>query len=160
MNNVAIIVSIIFFVVGIIGTVLPVLPGSILVFAGIFTYGFMTRFEDLSIHFFVLEFIVLLITFLIDFLASAASTRKFGGSRKASVGAVLGTLAGLIFLGPLGIIIGPFLGASAAELLAGTDISQAVRSGVGSLIGILGGTLIKVGAEVLMIVYFFMNVLN
>lgn len=159
MNKIAIIVSMIFFVVGIIGTVLPVLPGSILVFAGIITYGFMTGFEGLSTYFFILEFIVLLITFLIDFLATAASTRKFGGSKKASVGAVIGTIAGLIILGPLGIIIGPFLGASAAELLYGTDINQAVRSGFGSLIGILGGTLIKVGAEVLMIVYFFMNVL-
>lgn len=158
MYNIAMAVALIFFAIGIIGTILPMLPGSVMVFAGMVIYGFMTGFESLGIYFFILEFIVLLITFLIDFVATAASTRKYGGSKKASIGAVIGTLIGLVFLGPLGIIIGPFFGASAAELLSGTDINQAVRAGFGSLVGVLGGTIIKLGAEALMIVYFFMNI--
>jgi len=58
----------------------------------------------------------------------------------------------------LGIIIGPFLGAVGAELVRGIEINQAIRVGFGTLVGILGGTILKLSAEILMIVYFFMRI--
>jgi len=158
LENIALVISIILFILGMIGTILPLLPGPALVYGGILIYGLMTKFESLNLYFFILEALVLLVTFLVDFISSAASTRRFGGSKQAAVGAVIGTIFGLIILGPLGIVLGPFLGASAAELLRGIDIKQAIRSGFGSIVGVIGGTIFKLCAEVLMIVYFFINI--
>lgn len=158
METAALVLAIILFIAGLVGTVLPVLPGAILVYGGMLLYGFMTGFAVLDAAFFVLQALALAVIFLIDFLASAAGTKRFGGSRQAAWGAVLGTILGIILMGPLGIVIGPFLGATAAELLRGTELNQAFRAGFGTLVGILGGTILKLGAEMLMIVYFFMRV--
>jgi uncharacterized protein YqgC (DUF456 family) len=66
---------------------------------------------------------------------------------------------GLIFLGPLGIIIGPFVGATAAELFRGNEIVKALKAGFGSIVGIFGGTIFKLFAEAVMIGYFIMSVI-
>lgn len=158
MFNLALITAVIFFILGMLGTIFPALPGSILVFAGMVIYGFMTGFSNLNVSFYILEFAVLVLTFLIDFLATAKGAKHFGGSRGAAIGAAAGTILGLITLGPLGIVIGPFVGAVLAELISGTEIKQSLRSGFGSVVGIVGGTIFKLSAEILMIVYFFIKI--
>lgn len=158
METTALILSIILFAVGILGTVLPVLPGAILVYAGMLLYGFMTNFSTLDVNFFLIQALVLLLIFSVDFIASVVSTQSFGGSRQAIWGAVIGTVLGIVFFGPLGVIIGPFLGAVAAELLRKESLDQAIRVGFGTIIGFLGGTFLKICAEVIMIVYFFMKI--
>lgn len=158
MTIVALILTIILFIAGLLGTILPVLPGAILIYGGMLLFGLMTKFTTLDAYFFILQTIVLILIFLVDFIASAVSTRHFGGSKPAVWGAVIGTILGLFILGPLGIVIGPFLGATAAELLRGTDVNRSIRVGFGSLVGILGSTVFKLGAEILMIIYFFMRI--
>lgn len=158
MATTALILSIILFIAGLLGTILPVLPGAVLIYAGMLLYGLMTKFVTLDATFFLLQGLVLVITFVIDFLASAVGTKRFNGSKQAAWGAIIGSILGLIFMGPLGIAIGPFLGAVAAELLRGIQIKQAIRVGFGTLLGMLGGTVLKLGAEVLMIVYFFIRI--
>ncbi|MCB8816125.1 DUF456 domain-containing protein [Desulfosporosinus shakirovi] len=158
METTALILSIIFFVAGLLGTILPILPGSILIYGGMLLYGFMTKFSTLDANFFLLQALVLVLVFSVDFVASAAGTRRFNGSKQAAWGAIIGTILGLIFFGPLGIVIGPFLGAVVAELLRGIQINQAIRVGFGTLVGILGGTVLKLCAEILMIVYFFIRI--
>nr|WP_276538619.1 DUF456 domain-containing protein [Dehalobacterium formicoaceticum] len=140
------------------GTVLPVLPGAILIFAGMLIYGFMTRFAALDVPFFILQGLIVIIIFLVDYIASAAGTKRYGGSKQAAWGSVIGTILGVIILGPIGIIIGPFVGAVVVELIRGIKMIPAVRAGFGTIMGILGGTLIKIGAEIIMIVYFFMRI--
>jgi uncharacterized protein YqgC (DUF456 family) len=158
LTTIAFILAILFFLAGLIGTVLPVLPGAVLIYGGMLLYGLMTHFTTLNLNFFLLEGVALLIVFVIDYLAAAAATKHFGGSKRAVWGAAAGTILGLIFLGPLGMLIGPFAGAVAAELLGGTAIKQTIRVGLGTLLGVLGGTVIKIGAEILMIVYFFIRI--
>ena len=158
MKTIAIIITIIMFIIGIIGTILPALPGVVLIFGGMLVYGFMTGFAGLSVWFFLMQLAVTVVIFVVDFLASAVSTKKYGGSRQAAFGAALGTILGLIVLGPLGIIIGPFAGSVAAEILLGKEIKQAIRVGFGSLVGVMGGTIFKLAAEAVMIIYFFMTI--
>ena len=158
METTALILSIILFIAGLLGTILPVLPGAILIYGGMLVYGVMTKFATLDANFFLLQALVLVLIFSVDFLAAAAATRRFNGSKQAAWGAILGTILGLIFFGPLGIVIGPFLGAVVAELVRGIEINQAIRVGFGTLVGILGGTVLKLCAEILMIVYFFMRI--
>ncbi len=84
--------------------------------------------------------------------------RHFGGSKQAIYGAGIGTLLGLFIMPPVGIFVGPFLGAVIAELLLGKQLQEAIRVGIGSFIGIVGGTLLKLLMEIIMIVYFFIQV--
>lgn len=158
MTTTILIITIILFVIGILGTILPVLPGAALIYGGMLFYGFMTGFVSLNALFFLLQGIALIFIFLIDYFASAIGTKRFGGSKQAVIGAVLGTIIGILVLGPLGIIIGPFVGAVIAELFRGTEMKQTLRVGFGTLVGLLGGTVLKICAEIIMIVYFFMRI--
>lgn len=159
MNISAMVLAIALFVLGLLGTVLPVLPGAILVFGGMLLFGFLTDFATLGVWFFVVEASLLVITFVIDYIASAIGTRIAGGSKWAALGAVVATIPALIVFGPLGIILGPLIGSVGVELLRGIPLRTAWRVGVGTLMGSIGGTLSKLGIEIVMIVFFFIAVL-
>ncbi|AFM00402.1 hypothetical protein Desde_2016 [Desulfitobacterium dehalogenans ATCC 51507] len=157
MTTVALIIAILLFILGLLGTVLPILPGAILIYGGMLIYGLMTGFATLDFSFYFIQGLVFAFIFLVDYLATAAGTRRFGGSKQAGWGAAAGMIVGLFF-GPLGILVGPFLGAVGAELLRKTEFNQAIRVGFGTLVGLLGGTIIKLGVEILMIIYFFIKI--
>ncbi|HHX74759.1 MAG TPA: DUF456 domain-containing protein [Firmicutes bacterium] len=153
----ALILAIVCFLLGLAGTFLPVLPGAILIYAGMLVYGLLTRFTSLDATFFLLQALVLLLVFAVDFLATAVGTKRYGGGKAAAWGAALGMVAGVIFFGPFGLAAGPFLGAVAAEMFFGNKTAdQAFRAGFGTLIGLVGGTVLKLLLELLMIVYFFL----
>jgi hypothetical protein len=158
MYTLALIIAILLFLIGLAGTVLPVLPGVGIIYGGMIIYGVMTNFEYLDMNFFILQGIACAFILGVDFVASALGTKAFEGSKHAAKGAVVGTIIGLVFFSPLGIIIGPFVGAVAIELLTGSELKKSLRSGIGTLIGILGGTVIKILAEIIMIVYFFYSI--
>jgi len=94
----------------------------------------MTNFTTLNAYFFILQAFVLVMIISVDYLASAVGTRRFGGSKQAAMGAVIGTIPGLIFLGSLGIVIGPYLGA--LVIISNNVIYQSLKNLVG------GGALI------------------
>ncbi|MDD4169298.1 MAG: DUF456 domain-containing protein [Desulfotomaculaceae bacterium] len=158
MAIVGIIIAVVFFTVGIIGTILPLLPGAPLIWLGMLIYGLFVKFDNLSWSFFVAQGLVVALVFLIDYLAGVVGTKHYGGSKAAIWGSVLGGLIGTILLGPFGLIIGPFIGAAAGEFYRKNDLEQAIHVGIGTLIGFLGGTVLKLAVEVLMIVWFFITV--
>lgn len=84
MATTALILTIILFIAGLLGTILPILPGAILIYGGMVLYGFMTKFATLNANFFLLQALALVVIFSIDFLASAAGTRRFNGSKQAA----------------------------------------------------------------------------
>lgn len=159
MNTWALIASILLFLAGLAGTVLPMLPGPVLIFAGMLFYGIVTDFAGLDSNFYLLQTMALIILFLVDYVSSAAGVKVFGGSKKTGLAAGLGVLVGLVLLGPLGLVIGPFAGAVLVEILAGSSVERSIRIGFGAVIGLLGGTLVKLGIEVLMILAFFIKLL-
>lgn len=159
MSITALIPTVILFILGILGTVLPVLPGATLIWAGMLLYGILTGFSGLSFTFFLLQGMAVVLAWGIDYLATALGTRYSGGSKSAVWGAALGLLLGLIFLGPAGIIFGPFLGALAGELLRGTPTDKALRSSLGALIGVMGGLVLKLVIVAVMIYWFFQQIL-
>lgn len=160
MSTLALILAVVLFLLGLAGIVLPVLPGVILIYAGMLLYGLLTGFAALDANFYLLQGMALLLTFFIDYLATATGSRRYGGSRRAAWGAAAGVLLGFILFGPLGMIFGPFLGAVLAELTGGKQTEQAVRAGIGTLIGFLGGTLLKFVIALLMIIWFFVSIKN
>lgn len=158
LSTFALISAVLLFLLGLAGIVLPVLPGVILIYAGMLLYGLLTGFAALDANFYLLQGMALLLTFFVDYLAATTGTRRYGGSRRAAWGAAAGILFGFFLLGPFGMIIGPFMGAVLAELSGGKKPEQAVRTGLGTLIGFLGGTVIKFAIALLMIIWFFVRI--
>jgi uncharacterized protein YqgC (DUF456 family) len=136
--------------IGLAGTVLPLLPGVPLVFAGLALAAWVDGFEKVS----VLTVVVLggftLMAMLIDFAASAFGTRIAGASRWAFLGAALGAVIG-IFFGPIGLFVGPFVGAVVLEIVATQNIEKSVQAGVGASVGILLGAVAKIALAFTMI---------
>jgi uncharacterized protein YqgC (DUF456 family) len=150
--------SVPFIVAGLVGTVFPALPGTVLVLCGFFVYGLITGFDSLSGWFFIGQGGLVCLSYLIEFLATAFGVKMFGGSKAAAWGAVLGSL--LVFvLGPIGIIVGPLLGAIAGELLMGEQVKQALHSGFGSFLGFMGGVAASLFISGIMIAWFVWRIL-
>lgn len=156
MHVTGLIVASVMFVLGLIGTVLPILPGELMVFAGTVVYGFMAGFPPgLDFSFYLAMGLAALVVFVVDYVAVAWGTKKIGGSREAVLGSILGIFLGLLVFGPLGIIIGPFLGAFFGEYLKSKDSEASLKAAVGTPLGFLGGTALKLVVEILMIIWFF-----
>jgi uncharacterized protein YqgC (DUF456 family) len=128
--------------IGIAGSVLPALPGVPLVFAGLLLAAWAGGFEQVGAFPLVVLGVLTLLSFGIDLAATAMGAKRVGATKLAVAGAALGTFAG-IFLGLPGLIIGPFLGAVAGELMSHGQVQQATRAGVATWIGLLFGTLAK-----------------
>ncbi|MFZ5597453.1 MAG: DUF456 domain-containing protein [Bacillota bacterium] len=158
MGILGIVIAILFFVVGIIGTILPALPGAVLIWAGMLLYGIITGFNNMSVWFFVWQGVAVVLIYFIDYAANAWGVKKFGGSRAAVWGSLAGVLLGVVFMGPLGIILGPFIGAVAGELIIQKPLAAALKSGMGSVIGLIGGLAFKLVIEAGMIIWFFVEV--
>lgn len=136
------VLSFLLLVGGIAGCVLPILPGPPLGYAGLLLLHFTGR-ADFSTVQLVTWLIIVVILQVIDFITPLLGSKYTGGSEFGNRGCVAGTLIGMFFL-PWGIIVGPFIGAVAGEMLGGRDLAHAIRAGIGSLIGFLVGTLLKV----------------
>lgn len=158
MSILGIIIAVVFFTVGIIGTVLPMLPGAPLIWLGMLIYGVFVKFNNLTLLFFVGQGLAVALVFLIDYLAGVVGAKHYGGSKAAIWGSVLGGLLGTLLLGPFGLIIGPFIGAIMGEFYRNSDLNKAFQVGIGTLIGFLGGTVLKLTVEVIMIIWFFIAV--
>jgi len=144
--------AIILMIVGIAGCLLPVLPGPPLSYVGLILLH-LTRFADISKNLFIILGIVAVVVTIIDYVVPIWGTKQFGGSKYGIRGATVGLVIGL-FLGPAGIIIGPFVGAVVGELIFKDDIKYAMKAGFGSLLGFLTGVGLKLAASLLMTFYF------
>jgi uncharacterized protein YqgC (DUF456 family) len=134
-------------VIGLIGTVLPALPGLPLVFAGMLLAAWAGGIEQVSVATVVVLGLLTLMSLAIDFWATAHGAKRVGASRLAIIGAIVGTFAGLLF-GPVGIFVGPFAGALIGELLNGRrlgmdQLGQATKVGAGTWLGIVFGVVLK-----------------
>lgn len=129
---------------GVVGTVLPALPGVPLVFAGMALAAWAGDFQIVGVGMLVLLGLLTVLSLAIDFLAAALGAKRVGASRLALLGAVVGTFAG-VFFGPLGLLAGPFVGALVGELIHVRELRQATRVGFGTWMGIVLGTVLKLG---------------
>lgn len=130
--------------VGVAGTVLPALPGVPVVFAGMCLAAWAGGFEQVGPVMLVVLGLLTALSLIIDFMAAAMGAKRVGASRLAVVGAVIGTFAGLFF-GPVGLLAGPFVGALLGELIHVREIRHATRVGIGTWIGVVVGTVLKLG---------------
>jgi uncharacterized protein YqgC (DUF456 family) len=136
-------------VVGLLGTILPALPGLPLVFGGMLLAAWNDGFERVQIWVLVILAVLTLLSFLVDFMATAMGAKKVGASRMAVAGAMIGMVAGL-FMGLIGVFIAPFIGAAIGEMLHQrkldrAGVGQAAKVGLGTWFGIVLGIVLKLG---------------
>ncbi|MCB0805416.1 MAG: DUF456 family protein [Bacteroidales bacterium] len=143
-------------IVGIIGCVLPILPGQIFSWASLLILQ-LTQNPPFTVKFLVTWALITAAVTVLDNVVPIWGTKKLGGSKKGIWGATIGLIIGIFFFPPLGLIIGPFLGAFTGELLAGKDTNTAFRSGLGSFLGFVAGTFMKLGISFIMGYYFVIN---
>jgi uncharacterized protein YqgC (DUF456 family) len=126
------------FLAGLMGSVVPWVPGPLLILVGALVWAVATDFTRIGPGRLMFLTALALLTYVFDFVAGAAGARRFGATRGGMIGAVAGTVVGL-FLGPPGLLLGPIVGAVAGELLGGADLKGSLRAGVGTVVGLLAG---------------------
>jgi len=152
-------ITIILFCIGIVGTIVPLIPGAGLVWGAMLLFGIMTGFPPgLTLGFFICQAVAAVLVMSVDYMTTALGAKRSGGSKAATWGAAIGLLLGIIILGPFGIILGPFLGALIGELVNGIPLRQATRASFGALIGLLGGVIIKLVIVGVMIFWFIQRI--
>ena len=145
-------------VVGAIGTVAPVIPGVPLSWGGLLLLKFLPSTQDeISWTAIILLGILTVVITLLDNILPVWGTKKMGGDKKVVWGATLGLLVGF-FLGPWGIILGPFVGALAGGILSRTKFFNAVKHATGAFLGYITGLVLKL-ITVGLILFFFLQVL-
>jgi len=137
---------------GIVGSVAPLLPGPPLSYVGFLIVQLRSN-PPFSLKFMLIWAGIVVIVSVLEYLIPVYGTKKFGGSKYGLWGCTIGLFAGLFF-GLWGIILGPFIGAFVGELIASNQSDQALKAAVGSFIGFLFSTLLKLVVCVVMAWYF------
>lgn len=135
--------AIVLVLVGIAGTVLPALPGAVLVFAGLLLGAWIDGFARVPVWVVAVLGVLTVLAWLTDYVAAALGAKRVGASPQALVGAALGTLAG-VFTGFVGLLFLPLAGAALGQYLARPDLRHAGRVGIATWIGMLVGTAVKI----------------
>ena len=153
------VIAIICGIVGLLGTIVPVLPGTIISYVGMLCISF-SSYSELSSLTLVAWGIIAVAVIVMDYVLPGYFSKKFGGTKAGTIGATVGTILG-IFFGPLGIILGPFFGAVTGELLAEKlTFKQSLIVGFGSMMSFLVGTLFKLIAGGFMLYYIIKDVIH
>jgi uncharacterized protein YqgC (DUF456 family) len=138
---------------GLVGAVLPFLPGIPLIFAGLWLIAAVDEYQHVGWGWLGGIGGVAILGLALDFAAAALGARRVGASARAISGALIGTVVGL-FLGIPGLLLGPFVGAVVGELSSGRSVPQSAHAGIATWIGLIFGTIAKLAASLVMIVVF------
>ena len=154
-ENIALIASILIMITGLGAIILPLVPAIPFIWLGIFLYALVSDFQKITVDFVILVSLLGLATVILDYIASSYGVKRFRASVFALTGAIIGGIFGFIF-GPLwGLVIGPLVGAVIGEALIGRDMLFSYETKNYIVIGMIGGTFIKVLVGVAMVGLFF-----
>ncbi len=142
-------------VTGLSGLLLPIVPGAMLLFLGLLFGAWAENFNHIGIWTLLFLAGMTALTYVVEFVASILGVKKYGGSKRAMIGAALGGVAGL-FLGIPGILIGPFAGAVIGELSLQRSLDEASRAGFGTVVGLAIGVAGKLAIGIAMIGLFLL----
>lgn len=150
-------IAIILIIAGILGCILPIIPGPPLSFLGILVLHF-TDFATYSTRFLLIAASIAVFVTVLDYLVPIWGTKRFGGTKAGMWGATIGMIVGMIFLGPLGLIFGPLVGAIIGESIKGANNKDAFRSGIGAFVGFLLGVGLKLAASIYITYHFIKGI--
>jgi uncharacterized protein len=138
---------------GVIGALVPMIPGTPLILAGAVVYAFATDFTVIGVGRLVVLAVIAALAWGLEHVAGAIGARRSGGSRYAVVGALVGTLVGFFFP-PIGLLLGPLAGAIGGELVRTGNLDESLKSGIGAFIGTLAGAVVHFALAVMMVALF------
>jgi uncharacterized protein YqgC (DUF456 family) len=147
-------------IAGLVGCILPVLPGHLILLIAAVAHRLMLGREESGLAWwsFLILAALMAISQAIEFASGAAGTRWFGGTKWGAFGAFIGSLVGMVFM-PFGLLLGPLAGAMIAEIVVEKRHPKpAAVSGVGSVVGTIAGMIVKLAIGAVMIVWFFLDV--
>ena len=138
-----IVLSFILLIVGLVGTFIPMFPGLPIGWLGLFV-AFFSSNSSISIWTLVITLLLMLIVTIMDYIIPAKMVKKSGGTKSGERGAIIGSISGIIFVNPIILIFGSFIGALIGEIINDSkDMKKALKSAFSSFIGFLLGTGIK-----------------
>lgn len=144
------VLSVLLIVVGVAGTVLPALPGTLFVLGGIVLGAWIDDFTRVGWVIVTIVSVLAVLAWVLDYVAGLLGAQRAGASRQAIIGAALGTVAG-IFMGLVGVLFMPLVGAAVGEFIAQKDHRRAAKVGVATWLGIMAGLVSKVVIAFMMI---------
>jgi uncharacterized protein YqgC (DUF456 family) len=147
-------------IIGFVGSVLPGLPGSPLILLGVLIYAWYTEFQVITWTLLLGLIALAILSHFLDFFASVLGVKKLGGSRWGMVGALMGGIIGIFAGGIFGLFVGPFLGAFLLELIKTENLRVSLRSGAGTILGFILGTVGKLIIAIIMIGIFLSKLLT
>ena len=140
--------------VGLVGCILPVLPGPPLSYAALIVLCLARGWETFSPTFLIVMAAVTVAVTVLDYVVPALGAKRYGATRAGVWGSVFGMLAGIVFFPPFGMFLGAFLGAVLGELAAGRSDREALRAGWGVFLGTMAATVMKLAASGVMLFYY------
>lgn len=158
MDIVLVVCGIILCFLGLIGSFVPLIPGPITSFTGLLLLH-LTNFIPFDFYFLIGCFTIAVSVFILDLIIPVLGLKKLGGTKKGLIGATIGLFFGF-FLGPIGIITGPFIGALSGELLNDVGLKNALKASLGTLIGFIAGVAMKFVVSFIFLVFFFQILLT
>lgn len=142
------------FIIGMAGTIYPILPGVVAIYFAFFVYGWFFSFEEFGWFFWIIQTLIVVVLLVADYLVGAWGVKKFGGSKLSVWLSTIGIIVGSFFAFPFGLVLGPFIGALIGELIKGESFSKAVKVAFGSVVGLFSSVVVKIVLQVLMIIVF------
>ena len=136
------ILGLLFCLIGIIGSFLPIIPGPVTSWLGILLIN-LTSAVEFNLNFVLITFTVAVSVGILDYIIPILGVKKLGGSRSGQIGTTVGLIVALVILGPIGIIVGPFLGALLGEMSTNKSFQNSLKPAFGSFIGVIAGSVIK-----------------
>tara|TARA_B100001750_G_scaffold248264_1_gene277900 strand:- start:2322 stop:2798 length:477 start_codon:yes stop_codon:yes gene_type:complete len=153
-----IILSSLFFILGILGCFLPVIPGPPLAFVAVLLLELFTEYSFNDEIYFIAG-LVIFVTFL-DYYVQIKGVQLFGGGKKSTNGAIIGLIAGLFIFPPFGILIGPFIGSFIGALMeSDNNLWKSIKIATGAFVGFISGIILKISVCGYIIYYFVTNVI-
>lgn len=156
--TILIILAVVFFVVGLVFSVLPPLPGPPIAFLALISLLWWPGLEGPSTTLLIIWGIIAVGSTFMDNVLTVYGAKLKGGTNAGAWGSMIGLIAGMFLLGPMlgpfAIIVGPFAGAVLFEMATGQEFNKALKSGLGSFLGFMAGTLLKVGVTIALIVVY------
>ncbi len=150
--------GIVLLILGLIGCIVPFLPGPPLSYIALLMLQLRTESPFSAWFLIIMALIVIAIT-VIDYIVPVWGTKKIGGTKYGMWGSTIGLILGLFIFPPWGIIIGPFLGAFVGEIINNQNTNKALKSALGSFLGFVAGTLLKLVTSIVITYYFIVNII-
>lgn len=154
MDAVIIVIGLILALAGMIGCILPIIPGPIFSFLALLLLSWIKNWQIFSQTFLIVMGSLTALLMIFDYIAPALGAKKYGASKRGIWGSAIGMIIGIFFIPPWGIIVGAFIGALVGELLTGKSGKKALRAGWGILIGNVLGVGLKLAFTTVVLFYY------